>query len=190
MYDHATLRVNFTTYNVQRDADVIKGAWSKSDDRPRSERCDVMVLSSEDKSSLESHPFWYARVLRIFHVNVYQSAVQGSKAKQRMDVCWVRWFGRDPEYSAGWNEARLDRVGFVPESPEAFGFLDPKDIIRACHLIPAFHHKRTKDLLGPSKARENKGDYQYFYVNWYEACLSLLEIQVNSPCFSGLSIET
>jgi hypothetical protein len=51
--------------------------------------------------------------------------------------------------------------------PEAFGFLDPGEVIRGVHIIPAFAHGRTSDLLGPSISRqpaENDKDWLYYYV--------------------------
>ena len=51
----------------------------------------------------------------------------------------------------------------------AFGFLDPKEVIRGVHLIPTFHHGRTTTLLPPSiTARvpsEKDEDWYYYYVN-------------------------
>ncbi|KAJ7266445.1 hypothetical protein B0H12DRAFT_978938, partial [Mycena haematopus] len=72
----------------------------------------------------------------------------------------------------GWFFKRLHRIGFVdalePDSG-TIGFLDPAEIIRAAHLIPAFYFGRMKELLGPSVARmfdgENNEDYYYYYVN-------------------------
>ncbi|KAJ7906770.1 hypothetical protein B0H13DRAFT_2020192 [Mycena leptocephala] len=53
----------------------------------------------------------------------------------------------------------------------AFGFLDPAEVIRAAHLIPAFHYGRNTELLAPSIARhfdaENNEDYRYYYVNHF-----------------------
>ncbi|KAG1722403.1 uncharacterized protein EDB91DRAFT_1088151 [Suillus paluster] len=42
-----------------------------------------------------------------------------------MEVLWVRWFGVVPQYRWGFQEARLPKIGFIPKSPGAFGFLDP-----------------------------------------------------------------
>jgi hypothetical protein len=59
-------------------------------------------------------------------------------------------------------------VGFVDSNdPAAFGFLDPNEVIRAVHLIPAFNEGRTANLLGPSIARqesEKDMDWTYYYV--------------------------
>jgi hypothetical protein len=62
MYQHQLLRINYTTYDVRRDQDVIN---------PRTSRCDIMLLANNDNADSDTgHPFWYARVLGIYHVNV------------------------------------------------------------------------------------------------------------------------
>ncbi|KAJ3709518.1 hypothetical protein C8R42DRAFT_561946, partial [Lentinula raphanica] len=53
IYAVKTLRINFTTYDVRRDYDIIN---------PRSDLCAVMVQSPE-ASKPEDHPYWYAQVL-------------------------------------------------------------------------------------------------------------------------------
>ena len=50
------LRINYTTYDIRRDHDTI-----------RTTRGDVVMTSLRD----EAHPFWYARVLRTFHIQVH-----------------------------------------------------------------------------------------------------------------------
>lgn len=87
-----------------------------------------------------------------------------------MELLWVRWLGVEPQYSWGFREARLPKVGFVPEGDyNAFGFLDPSFVIRGCHLIPSFSDGRTTALLqqGASVARHptNDDDWCSFYVN-------------------------
>jgi len=43
------------------------------------------------------------------------------------------------DHRSGMNCARLPKVAFVDESDhDAFGFLDPGQVIRSAHLIPAF----------------------------------------------------
>jgi hypothetical protein len=88
-----------------------------------------MVLAREDEEESMSHPYWYGRILGIFHAEVRHI---GSKSKtggkvQRMEFLWVRWFGRDLSYRAGWKYKCLHRVGFLdankPDSG-AFGFFD------------------------------------------------------------------
>jgi hypothetical protein len=126
---------------------------------------DIMLLSIEDEIT---HPFWYARVLAIYHVNVVN--LLGSFTEPtRIDVLFVRWFGIDTELQGGWKTQRLHRIGFVPQSDSAaFGFVNPDNVIRTCHLVPAYHYGRTRGLLGPSSIDryddEEDADWNYYYV--------------------------
>jgi hypothetical protein len=161
IYRHKVLRINYTTYDLRRDQDVINPRTSPF----------IMLLSHEDAPDEEgatTHPYWYARVIGIFHANVtHLGNDTGCAIPQRMDFLWVRWLGRNPDYDAGWQKRRLFQVGYIPG---AFGFLDPKVIIRGIHLIPGFSTGRTKDLMGPSIARpvsDKDEDWLYYYVNVY-----------------------
>lgn len=89
-----------------------------------------------------------------------------------MDFLWVRWLGVDRSYNAGWAARRLHRVSFKKaDDPSAFGFLDPSQVIRGIHLIPAFAHGTTDFFLGPSIARihpagdTQDADWRFLYVN-------------------------
>ena len=142
---------------------------------------DIMVLSGEDRGNLDLHPYWYARVLGIYHAEVRHDRPNAvSSDIQVLEFLWVRWFGQDADYNAGSTGHHLYRVGFVPDDPidlndptqvsGAFGFIDPAEVIRGIHLIPAFAYGKTDGLLGPSIARplqDNDHDWQYFYVNMY-----------------------
>jgi hypothetical protein len=128
-----------------------------------------MVLSHEDDDE-DPHPYWYARIIGVFHAQVRHTGPQSKlKDVQRMDFLWVRWFGRDLSYKAGHAMKRLYRLGFIDSKDlGAFGFLDPDVIIRGVHLIPAFAYGRTSSLLAPSIARqpnENDSDWVFYYIN-------------------------
>ncbi|KAI0069990.1 hypothetical protein K474DRAFT_1609500 [Panus rudis PR-1116 ss-1] len=117
-----------------------------------------------------THPYWYAQVLSIFHANV---SIAGGRAMKRVDFLWVRWLGVDSLVPGGLEEQRLHSVGFIPDDEGgAFGFVDPKDVIRACHLIPDFSRGTTTELLGPStiprlvKDGEDE-DWDGYYVNMH-----------------------
>ncbi|KAG2742925.1 hypothetical protein P692DRAFT_20811012 [Suillus brevipes Sb2] len=132
-----------------------------------------MVLSHEDDES-NSHPYWYARIIGAFHALVYYRDPGGNPSTYdpvQVDFAWVRWFGRDLGHRAGWKAKRLHRVGFIPsEDPGAFGFIDPKNIIRGVHLIPAFAFGHTSEYLSPSIIRhpsDNDEDWTYFYLNMF-----------------------
>ena len=127
------------------------------------------MLSHDDGT----HPYWYARIIGLFHVVVRHPT---SINPITLDVVRVRWYGRDPDsrYQSGWRNRRLPRIGFVEytedeSSSPAFGFVNPEHIIRGVHLIPAFHHGVTKELLPPSNSArlpsEGDTDYNFFYVN-------------------------
>jgi hypothetical protein len=144
---------------MQRDDDTIN---------PRT-HSDIMVLSHEDEET-DPHPYWYARVVGIFHVFIQHIDPTTHFGKsQRMDVLWVRWFGRNLGLKSGWAAKRLHQVGFLDSSnSDALGFLDPQEVIRTVHLIPSFAHGQTSVLLGPSDIRqpcEEDGDWVYYYVN-------------------------
>ena len=163
LYFHRTLRINYTSYDLRRQQDVI---------RPTS-KPDIMVLSCEDGENV--HPFWYARVVKIFHVFVYHHRSASlmehtSMEPQRMDVLWVRWFGLDADVQGGLSKKRLHGISFIPwdEPSEAFGFLDPAQVIRGVHLIPNFPQGKTRLRLPPSIVRpSNDGDedWESFYIN-------------------------
>jgi hypothetical protein len=161
IYRHKVLRVNYTTYNLRRAQDSIN---------PRTHG-DVMVLSDEEDRE-NSHPYWYARIISIFHaLVVHKGPKSKSEEPKMMEFLFVRWFGLDDGLKArgGWKTKRLHQIGFV-KGNEAFGFIDPADVIRAVHLIPRFSDGRTKDLLGHSFSRlahENDEDWVRYFVNMY-----------------------
>ena len=124
---------------------------------------DIMVLSPEDE-----HPYWYTWIIGIFHANVRHIGPNSkSQDPVQMDFLFVRWFGRDLDPQPGWC---LICLGFVPGNDgSAFGFLDPNQVIRAIHLIPAFHWGRvtTKYLPRSPIARgidDPDHDWQLYYI--------------------------
>ena len=170
LYRHKTLRVNYTTYDLRRQQDSIN---------PRTHP-DIMLLSHEDAASDDAHPYWYARVIGIFHVDVtHTGPLSKSSHKQRVNFLWIRWFGRDLPFKAGWQARRLHRIGFLnAKESGAFGFLDPALVVRGIHLIPAFAQGKTNELLSPARsvARmpfSETEDWQYHYVNMYVLLITL-----------------
>lgn len=163
IYEHRTAAFNYTTYDIQRDQDTINTG---------STRCTVMIQSYEDPLETEAdpHPFWYARVLGIFHAMVY---IRGSLKLQRFKFLMVRWFGQEQDWLGGARHLRLNCIGYVEENdPEVFGFLDPSEVLRACHLIPTFSAGKTRSLLGPSVAQDSpEGDWAAYYVMRWDPLL-------------------
>lgn len=128
MYRHNVMRINYTSYDVRRSEDVIHTGTSG--------QSNVMVLAPADIRRL-GHPFWYARVLGIYHVNViYVGEGNTDYLPRRLEFLWVRWYELE-DVSTSQSFQRLDRVSF-PLFPDddSFGFLDPNDVLRACHVIP------------------------------------------------------
>jgi hypothetical protein len=159
IYATKVLRLNYTTYDVRRDQDSLN---------PRTQS-DIMVLSQEDDA--EAHPYWYARILGVFHARVLHTGPRATnRSVQHIEFLWVRWFGTEPNYTAGFRMARLPMIGFIPDSdPQAFGFLDPSLVIRACHLLPVFKNGRTSALLRTTntigRPLDEVDDWTNFYVN-------------------------
>lgn len=128
-----------------------------------------MVLAHEEDGP-DAFPYWFGRIIGVFHADVLHTGAASKTSEiQRMDFLWVRWFGRDIDYKSGFKYQRLHRLGFLPgDDPGAFGFLDPQEIIRGVHLIPAFAHGRSAGTLGPSIVRQpkdNDEDWNFFYIN-------------------------
>lgn len=158
IFCHKTLRINFTTYDCRRDQDTINTRTHS----------DIMVLVNQAEDPENQHPFWYARVIGIFHAMVSQ--VGSGTAYKQIDFLWVRWYGLDINARSGFKARRLHQVGFLDCNVDtgAFGFINPLDVIRAVHLIPAFHIGKTSLLLSPSLARreeEGNEDYERYYIN-------------------------
>lgn len=158
IYRHRLLRINYTTYDLQCDYDSIN---------PRADKRDIMLLSNSDD---DDHPFCYARVLGIFHTNVIYTG-PGSKdyRSRRVEFLWVRWFEIVECRSAplGWEEYTLDRVKFLPMADkEAFGFVNPADVLRACHIIPSFTDGRLHpERAAMSRCAGDSDDWKYYYIN-------------------------
>ena len=161
IFRHKVFRVNYTTYDLRREQDSLNLRT----------HADIMVLSHEDEDS--RHPYWYARVIGVFHALVQFKGLSShptiEAGAHQMEFLWVRWFGMDLAHRSGWRAKRLHRVGFIDsEDTGAFGFLDPSHVIRGVHLIPAFAHGHTNNLLPPSIARlpsERDKDWMYYYVS-------------------------
>lgn len=156
VYEHATASINYTTYDLRRDQDIL---------HPSAGKPDVLIHTPldpwEDPEGV--YPWQYARVLGVYHANV---VLPGTATLERVEFFHVRWLKTDTSFASGTEVRRLERVRFFALSTgRAFGFVNPSHIIRACHLIPAFRYGRTSDYLPPSIARDTAGDWKYFCVN-------------------------
>jgi hypothetical protein len=159
MYRHHLARFNYTTYDVRRSQDVVN---------PATAHCDIMLLANSAGDGPLSHPFLYARVLGIYHVNVVYTG-EGSLdyTARRVEFLWVRWFEYDRNRSVEWSDLTLDPIRFPPMADKhAFGFVDPKDVLRGCHIVPAFASGRARvDGIGLSRLACDAQDWSRYRVN-------------------------
>jgi hypothetical protein len=160
LYRHNILRINYTTYDVRRAQDVVN---------PSTSHHNVMLLadSNNDHSTLD-HPFLYARILGTYHANViYLGSGMVDYQPKRMEFLWVRWYESVGVMHAGWDTRKLDRIRFSPMADsDAFGFIDPSDVLRSCHVIPAFSNGRVHDDgKGLSFCAKDSTDWAEYYVN-------------------------
>lgn len=161
IYEHKTIRLNYTTYDIQRSSDFLN---------PGSSPADVMMYSQEAVEHNDGEaPFLYARIIKIFHVDI---CWDDQPTKQKIYFLWVRWFRRDETHKFGDEHLRLERITFASDedSPQ-FGFLDPNMVLHAAHLIPDFSVGRVDTHLGPSRLartsalESGNSDYAAYYVN-------------------------
>lgn len=159
LYRHNIMRINYTTYDVRRKQDDIN---------PRTSHRDIMVLANGDDEA--DHPYLYARVIGIFHANIVYTArsPKVDYRPRRMEFLWVRWYEFDPKVvEGGWRSSTLDRLRFPPMADESsFDFLDPADVVRGCHVVPAFRYgKRYADEKGISLCAMDSKDWRSYHLN-------------------------
>lgn len=121
-----------------------------------------MLLKHRDDDADDSN-YRYAKVLGIHHVNVIR--VGNVYESRRFEFLFVRWY--ELVQSHTWSTHNLGRVRFIPlESSDAFGFVDPAMVLRACHIIPAFSRgQRNPSECGISPIAGDHQDWREYYVN-------------------------
>lgn len=150
------MRVNYTTYDVRREDDVL---------HPSGCQHNIMALAHGTSSS--AHPFVYGKVLGIYHANVvYVGPGMVDYQPIRLEFLWVRWYENTSDH-CGWRGQKLDRVKFRSwGDPHAYGFVDPSDILRGCHIIPRFREGRLHiDGKGMSQCARDNTDWKEYYIN-------------------------
>jgi hypothetical protein len=172
LYKHKVMRINYTAYDEERGQDVLHMTGSSPS------RCNVMVLDirnvedrpttgvEDDASDL--HGYRFARVLGIYHANVLCKTLGQSNLKLfRMEFLWVRWYQLASIPPSRGKPLRLLRLHFPPVNDTgSFDFLDPNDVLRACHILPAFAHgKKYLDGVGLSRCASDSQDYRIYYIN-------------------------
>jgi hypothetical protein len=157
IYRHHILQINYTTYDVHRADDILN---------PNTEHCDIMMLHSPE-DAYDHQQFCYSRIIRIYHANVqYIGPGMKDYTPQQMDFLHVRWFERVPQQDIH----DLEAVRFVcMDDPAVFDFVDPADILRSCHLLPAFRFRRChQGQIATSPIARNSEDWKFYYVNRYD----------------------
>lgn len=159
LYEHRILRINYTTYDVRRDQDYVN-AYSS--------HCNIMVLCQSSNPDV-APSYRYGRVIGTYHVNAKYNGRGRPEYHDphRMELLWVRWYDEVGQSETGWAHKRLNRLRFAPiEDDDAFGFIDPADVIRACHIIPRFSLKRVHGTgLGQSPLARDGSDWKEYYIN-------------------------
>ena len=158
LYQHKTLQLTHTTYDMQEDKDRIR----------QSRYHGIMVLSDDTE-----HPYLYGQVLDLFHIKVENNApytILHNGKDATLHMVWVCWFKLDnAQGQSGFHTLRYPSVSFCrSDEPDAFGLIHPDEIIRAVHLIPRFKFGHTEEYLsGNSRGRPEteKDDWRHFNIN-------------------------
>jgi hypothetical protein len=157
LYSVQTCQIYYTSYDLQQQRDTIN---------PNTHP-DIILRSPVNEEGVKLYQ--YARVLGVYHANIWaeNSVIPGARNIRRMNFLWVRWFGEEPGYRSGFQQARLPKIGFVESTDEfAFSFVDPANVVRGCYLIPAFNAGRSADLLPwpcSIARRLNPGEVLYYF---------------------------
>lgn len=69
--------------------------------------------------------------------------------------------------ACGWEDCALDRVRFPPVASDgAFDFVDPDDVLRGSHIIPAFKlGKHHQDQVGLSRCAGDSQDWGCYSID-------------------------
>lgn len=128
----------------------------------------MLLADDAEGSPISSNHFLYAQVLGGYHVNViYTGPGMRDFEARRFDFLWVRWFEIVNPGSSTRSASKLDSVRFPPmNKASSFGFVDPKDVLRGCHILPAFAKgKRQNNGVGISCCAKDGKDYIQYFVN-------------------------
>ncbi|KAG2059281.1 hypothetical protein BDR06DRAFT_979903 [Suillus hirtellus] len=126
---------------------------------PRTPHCNVMLLQHGDG---DDGDYRYAKVLGVHHVNVV--CAENVYEARQVEFLFVQWY--ESVQSHTWEMHALGHVHFLPlENPNAFGFVNPGDVLRACHIIPAFSQGQHNPDVGISPLGGDKHDWKEYYIN-------------------------
>jgi hypothetical protein len=132
-----------------------------------------MVLNPEVSPDSPGHPFWYAKVLNVFHANViYLGEGNRDFLPRRIEFIWVRWY--EMTKAGTWTPQRLDELHFPDVSnDDSFGFLDPADILRGSHIIPCYRAGKVGKPARSEYAKDSD-DWKTYFVNRWVSSIALV----------------
>ncbi|KAL0060744.1 hypothetical protein AAF712_012476 [Marasmius tenuissimus] len=161
IFAHKTVQFNYNTYNRQREQDFINSHLHP----------DIYTLLPDAVSNDSQHPYQYAQKVPI---------------TKHIKFLWVCWYQVDMSNRASFHAKHLYWLFFpAPEDDNAFGFINPTDVICGAHIIPAYHHSplETGTRLPPtslarqlmsfnsSRRRELKeDDWKFYHVGMFADC--------------------
>jgi len=99
LYSHPILNINYTSYDLQREQDIIHLGYGREE---------IMVYTPTIGGD---EPWSYAHILAIYHVIVRTTSDPEPK---RITVLWVRWMECATSGLDGPNSRNFTRVSFVP----------------------------------------------------------------------------
>ena len=112
-------------------------------------------------------------MLGIYHANVVIKST-GSQiyTPNRLEFLFVHWFTYQGT-SVQWACLKLNSLRFLlVNSENAFGFVDPVNVLRGCHILPWFQGGRIHaDGRSISKVANDKHDWCQYQVNWWVSCI-------------------
>lgn len=153
------MRLKYTTYDTRRDEDII---------HIETDQCNIMVLNPDySYPATSTHPFRYGKVLGILHADVgYIGSIGrtgGQYAFTPMEFLWVRWYKVLPTSE----HYGLDRVKPLPvDEPGSLTFIDPLEVVRACHIVPHFDSERQfPNGVGKSALAQDRLDWNEYFIN-------------------------
>jgi hypothetical protein len=121
-----------------------------------------MVLGDDDDR------FFYMRVIGIYHAQVN---VLGRSEPLIVDFLHTRRLAIDTNRKT---RKRLPCVGFLSlADEEAFGFLDPNDVVRAAHLMPAYHWGHDEEDVPPLDSLAYRGDEELRGWDWFRLYVNM-----------------
>ncbi|KAH6911621.1 hypothetical protein BKA70DRAFT_1423365 [Coprinopsis sp. MPI-PUGE-AT-0042] len=154
IYEHKTIRICYTSYDARQAEDIVCVGGPKAI---------VMVLNPSYPADNHAHPYLYAKVHGIFHANVLYMNGSADPNPERIDFLWVRWFQSVGSSTSSYG---LHLLSFPPLIQEdAFGFLDPADVVQSCHLIPRFSETESLLQKSLSATAQDADDCSAYFLN-------------------------